>query len=84
MPQGTKISFVTWPTGEVDGESITLAGERAAIRSFVQTFLPSKFFGPLGDLYVVGLEGLWKSAKDRGFKVHTIAIAKNGEPTLER
>jgi hypothetical protein len=83
MPQGTKISFVTWPDGTVDGESLTLAGQRIALRQFMQTFLPSRFFGPLGDLYVIGLEGLWKSAKDHGFKVHTIAIGKDGQPTLE-
>jgi hypothetical protein len=84
MSQGTKISFVTWPTGEVEGESLTLGGERIAMRQFMQTFLPSRFLGPLGDLYVIGLEGLWKSAKDRGFKVRTIAIGADGAPTLER
>jgi hypothetical protein len=81
MPQGTKISFVTWPTGEVDQESLTIAGEGQAKAGFIAHFFPHRLFGDVGP---AAIDALWRAARDHGFKVHTVSIAKGGEPTLER
>jgi hypothetical protein len=66
MPQGTKISFVTWPDGKVDGRSVTLHGETMARENFIATYLPEEWFGRVPTGYVT--ETLWKGARDKGFR----------------
>lgn len=79
--EGKEISFVTWPDGNVSGESITLGGPRLAIERFCYTYLPERWFGRYSVGYVA--DTLWKGAREKGFRCHTIVIGKDGEPALK-
>lgn len=81
MPQGVKISFVTWPDGRVDDGSLTIAGERTARKLFCASYLPEQWFGRGTVDYVV--DSLWNGAREKGFRSHTITIGKDGKPVLE-
>lgn len=80
MPQSKTISFVTYPDGRVDEQSITVAGERIARERFIATWLPTEFFGAAPTGYAA--DGIWRGAAEKGFRVHTIEIAKDGTPSL--
>lgn len=80
MPQGTKISFVTWPDGRVDEASLTLFGERFAREAFLADQMKH-----LIDAKTVGgylADEFWRPCRLRGFKVHTIEIGEDGKPVL--
>lgn len=79
MPQGTKISFVVWPDGKVDGRSLTLFGERFAREWFIRDAIPQHWFGDIDGLVA---DRLWHGAKAKGFRSYTIEIGKDGKPTL--
>jgi len=81
MAQSQNISFVIWPSGQVDSRSLTLHGKRAAIEGFIRAYLPSEYFGEASG-YVA--DTLWRSARDNGFRVYTITIGKDGKPVLEK
>jgi hypothetical protein len=82
MAEGTKISFVTWPNGQVAGESVTIHGKEGAIRGFVESFLPEEWFGR--EHFSYASRSLWEGARKKGFRVHTIEIGEDGKPTLEK
>ena len=82
MPQGHAISFVTWPDGRVDENSVTVCGQRIARQRFVDSYLPEEGFGNSSREYVA--DTLWKGARDKGFRSYTITIGKDGVPQLEK
>jgi hypothetical protein len=81
MPQSPKISFVVWPNGEVDENSLTVSGETIARERFVSSYLPEQWFGNTSRGYVAGT--LWRGAQDKGFRSYTIKINKDGVPVLD-
>jgi hypothetical protein len=80
MPQGTKISFVVWPDGKVDEQSLTVSGERFARESFIASYLPERFFGKAPRDYIA--DRIWDGAREKGFRSYTIEIGIDGNPIL--
>lgn len=80
MPQSEKISFVVWPNGEIDGNSLTISGERIARERFVRSYIPEQWFGDKAGSYVT--DTLWRGAQEKGFRCYTIKLDKSGQPVL--
>lgn len=80
MAQGTQISFVVWPDGEVDGRSLTVGGERIAREAFISGYLPMQWFGNSSSHVA---DTLWRGATERGFRSYTIEIGEDGIPKLK-
>lgn len=79
MPQAEKISFVVFPDGGVDENSLTVSGQTMAIERCINAWLPEKFFGKGLDGYEA--QGLWRTMSEKGFKVYTIEM-QDGKPVL--
>ena len=82
MTQGMKISFVVWPDGRVDENSLTIYGEETARRAFCASYLPEKWFGREAVNYAA--RSLWEGASKQGFRSYTIEIGEDGKPKIER
>lgn len=80
MSESYEISFVTWPNGKVDENSLTVGGERIAKARIVQSWLPTQWFGSIDDYK---LSQLFLGMENKGFKVHTIVIGKDDEPKIK-
>lgn len=80
MPQSTKISFVVFPDGKVDEQSLTVSGETMARERFIAGWLPERFFGNAARGYAAGQ--LWRGAWEKGARSYTIEIREDGEPAL--
>jgi hypothetical protein len=80
MMESREISFVTWPDGKVDDASLTVAGERIARERMIGQWLPKDWFGDAVTGYHA--DGLWRGMQGKGFRVWTIKIGKDGQPTI--
>lgn len=78
--EGYEVSFVTWPDGKVDDASLTVCGEHNATERLVRTWLPVEWFG---DAISYPIQQLWRGMENKGFRVHTIVVGKDGEPKLK-
>lgn len=79
--ESREISFVTWPDGKVDNASLTVAGEEIARQRMIAQWLPTEWFGDAPTGYQAAQ--LWRGMQGKGFKSWTIAIGKNGEPSIK-
>jgi hypothetical protein len=82
MTQGTTISFVIWPDGKLDENSLTVAGQKIARERFIAGWLPERWFGTPAIGYVT--DTLWRGAYDKGLRSYTIEIDKDGKPVLQK
>ena len=82
MPQSTTISFVTWPNGNVDENSLTVCGDIIARERFVAGWLPINWFGSRAIGYAV--HSLWDGAREKGFRCYTIEIGADGEAKVQK
>ena len=82
MPQSTTISFVTWPDGKVDENSLTVCGNSKAKERFVAGWLPNIWFGSKSIEYVI--HSLWEGAREKGFRCYTIEIGADGEAKVQK
>jgi hypothetical protein len=76
--QGTRISFVIGPDGELDENSLTHFGEQTARRAFISRHLPGEWVGHSSQI----VDDLWQCARRKGFRSYTIEVAADGKPTL--
>ena len=82
MPQSENVSFVTWPNGQIDQNSLTVAGETMAKRQFLNYFLPEQWFGEADKVMGwTAIDGLWRAAQSKGFRIYTIRV-KDGQPEI--
>ena len=80
MPQGDTISFVIFPDGKLDEQSLTVSGRQIAIQRCIGAWLPERYFGRAPSGYVA--DSLWKEMREKGFKVYTIKIGPDGSPIV--
>ncbi len=78
--EGPEISFVTFPDGGVADASLTVAGERFAKERAMRQWLPEDWFG---ELSYSAIESLWRGMQSKGFRVYTIKIGEDGQPSLK-
>lgn len=79
--ESKEISFVTWPDGKVSDASLTVAGEQIAKERHIAQWMLPEWFGKAATGYRAS--ELFRGMEEKGFRVHTIIIAKNGEPKLK-
>lgn len=79
--ESREISFVTWPDGKVSDASLTVAGEQNAKERHIGQWLPKEWFGkPISSFQAMEL---FRGMEEKGFRIHTIVIGKDGSPKLK-